>query len=167
MSQAIIDATVANLNKTFTLIQCLDQETFTNRDCGPYYSSVGDHLRHILDIFNAILNGLAEGQVDLTDRVRGTELESNPALAVAYLQRIVHDLEGLRDFDPATPITVIDDLGLGKIAVPSTLGGGLSQAHSHAIHHYASIGYLLELQGKKIPEAAFGYNPTTPRTTES
>jgi hypothetical protein len=35
---------------------------------------------------------------------------------------------------------VPDDFGKGKIEQNYTLGGLLAQAHSHAIHHFASLG---------------------------
>ena len=66
--------------------------------------------------------------------------------------------------DAGTLLDVVDDLGGGRVSTPYTLGAALCQAHSHAIHHYACIGYLLHLQGVAIPEQGFGLNPTTPLT---
>ena len=60
-------------------------------------------------------------------------------------------------------ITVSDDLGLGKISVNSTLAAVLLQAQSHAIHHYASVGYIIYQLGVELPDSDFGFNPTTPK----
>jgi hypothetical protein len=61
-------------------------------------------------------------------------------------------------------IEVQDDLGLGVITANYTLASAFIQAHSHAIHHFASIGYIISQLGINLPDADFGYNPTTPRS---
>jgi hypothetical protein len=37
------------------------------------------------------------------------------------------------------------------------------QVQSHAIHHFASIGYLIYQLEIELADADFGYNPTTPK----
>ena len=166
MTNDIVDAASANLERAATLIPMLDVESYSNSDIGPYYSSIGEHLRHVLDIFKCLVNGLDSKVVDLSDRVRGTEAETIPEQGLQYVDAVIKDLARLRDIDQATPITVTDDLGLGTVDVPSTLGAVLCLAHSHAIHHFACIGYLLHLQGLPLPDREFGFNPTTPISTQ-
>lgn len=60
-------------------------------------------------------------------------------------------------------IEVCDDMGLGSETAKYTLGAVLMQAQSHAIHHYASIGYLVYQVGIELPNSDFGFNPTTPK----
>ena len=74
---------------------------------------------------------------------------------------IASDLEMVDDLDMV--VQVKDDLGLGMITANYTLAAALIQAHSHAIHHFASIGYVISQLGIDLPDADFGYNPTTPR----
>ena len=69
----------------------------------------------------------------------------------------------LEDFNKTVKVT--DDLGLGVITVNYTLGGLLIQAHSHAIHHFSSVGYVISQLGIQLPDEDFGFNPTTPRGT--
>jgi hypothetical protein len=60
-------------------------------------------------------------------------------------------------------VKVRDDLGLGMVTANYTLAAALIQAHSHAIHHFASIGYIISQLGISLPDGDFGYNPTTPK----
>ena len=60
-------------------------------------------------------------------------------------------------------IEVKDDLGLGLESATYTLGAILMQAHSHVIHHFASVGYIIYHLGIELPDASFGFNPTTPK----
>jgi hypothetical protein len=99
----------------------------------------------------------------LTDRKRGTVVEKNPVEGQKYLRKIISELECISDLDPSIAITIKDDLGMGMVEIPTTLGGGLNQAHSHAIHHFACIGYILHIHGITLPNKIFGYNPTTPK----
>ncbi len=163
MGHDIVECAIRNLQRAERLIKLLDEHSYSNLDTGPYYSSIGGHLRHVLDIFACIIRGMDAGTVDLTDRRRGTSAETDLEEGLKYLRSVVQDLSRLEEFDPSSPITIVDNLGSGKTEIPSTLGAGLCQAHSHAIHHFACVGYLLHLQGIELPDRRFGYNPTTPR----
>ncbi len=162
MTKDITDAAILNLERAERLIRLLDRRSYSNAGTGPYYSSIGGHLRHVLDIFACVINGVESRVVDLTDRKRGTDAETNPEVGLEYLDSVMRGLSALGEIDPSTPVTLVDNLGLGTVEIPSTLGAGLCQAHSHAIHHFACIGYILHLQGIALPDGRFGYNPTTP-----
>ena len=69
----------------------------------------------------------------------------------------------METLSPETIIEVSDDLGQGIVISPYTLAAALCQAHSHSIHHFACIGYMLESLGEKTTDPRFGYNPTTPK----
>ena len=60
-------------------------------------------------------------------------------------------------------ISVIDDLGSGKMEIEYTLASLLAQANSHTIHHYAIISYILDRLNIAIEDETFGYNPSTPQ----
>ena len=76
-------------------------------------------------------------------------------------------LRSLESKDFNTIVKVTDDLGLGIISANYTLAGILIQAHSHAIHHFASVGYVISQLGIKLPDDDFGFNPSTPKTIKS
>ncbi|MCL6296005.1 hypothetical protein [Jejuia spongiicola] len=159
----IIQSTLKTLQKSKTLLDSLKDDDLCNASLAPYYSSIGTHLRHILDFYDCIFNLDSDGIIDLTARSRNKNVESNCDCAKNYLDVIIEKLNKA-DFDINEEVKVIDDLGLGKVKVIYTFGAVLAQANSHTIHHYAIINYILE--GLKIPfsDVEFGYNPTTPKT---
>jgi|ETNmetMinimDraft_26_1059896.scaffolds.fasta_scaffold25134_2 hypothetical protein len=162
MLRQIIEPAIENLRRAEILLNELDPDVYASMAAPPYFSSIGGHLRHIFDVYQCVLNGLDSKTVDLTDRKRGTVVEQDPSEGLKYLNKIISGLESILDLDPGIAITIEDDLGQGLVDVPATLGGGLCQAHSHAIHHFACIGYLLHIHGLQLPNKVFGYNPTTP-----
>ncbi|MFD1614421.1 hypothetical protein [Gelatiniphilus marinus] len=156
----IIESTLKTLQKTKVLLDGLQDHTLSNATVAPYYSSIGTHIRHILDFYDCIFN--SDNLIDLTARSRSKDVESKCDCAANYLNTIIEKLRKA-DFNMNDPVVVVDDLGLGKIEIKYTLGAVFAQANSHTIHHYAIINYIL--QGLKIPfnDADFGYNPTTPK----
>ncbi|UCE93887.1 MAG: DinB family protein, partial [Flavobacteriaceae bacterium] len=145
------------------LLNSINDEEYANSSTAPYYSSIGIHMRHILDVFNCVLKGMDEGIIDLSARERNELAEIRVEVGLEYFQEIQGKL---KEIDPASLDVVVkvkDDLGLGMETANYTVAAALIQAHSHAIHHFASIGYIISQLGIDLPDGDFGYNPTTPR----
>lgn len=159
----MIDAIEKNLRRGVKLLETITDEEYSNKSIPPYYSSIGTNMRHVLDVFACIFNGLENKCVDFSDRERNQLAEEKTVFGLAYFNKVISQLQCLNpeDFDLIIPVS--DDLGLGKITANYTLGGALIQAHSHAIHHFASIGFIIHQLGIELPDADFGYNPTTPK----
>ncbi|SFZ94618.1 hypothetical protein SAMN05428642_104282 [Flaviramulus basaltis] len=158
----IIESTLKTLHKTKSLLDNLEDDLLCDSSVSPYYSSIGSHVRHILDFYECIFNINSENQIDLTARSRNKEVESKCNYASDYLNSIIKKLNNL-DFVMYETISVIDDLGIGKIEIPYTYGALLAQANSHTIHHYAIINYIVDRLGIAVNDSDFGYNPTTPK----
>jgi len=137
-----------------------------NATVSPYYSSIGTHIRHILDFYDCIFNTNPVDKIDLTARSRNKDVECDCGCAQDYLNLTIGKLS-TASFDMNEPVLVIDDLGLGKTEIPYTYGSLLAQANSHTIHHYAIINYIFDSLGIVIEDAEFGYNPTTPKQMNS
>ncbi len=158
----IIQSNLKTLQKTNLLLSNLTNEELSNNSVSPYYSSLGCHIRHILDFYDCILNVNSNKRIDLTARNRNNGVETNCEFAIQYLNVIVDKLNNI-DGKVEEKVYVIDDLGLGKTEIQYTLGAIFAQANSHAIHHYAIINYILDNLGIMLQDDDFGYNPTTPR----
>jgi hypothetical protein len=158
----LIESTLRTLEKTKVLLHQIDNNSLTNKSIAPYYSSIGSHVRHILDFYNCILTN--DDVFDLTLRQRDIEIESDCQSALNYLNELVNKLNSLDYSSLEKIIEIEDDLGLGKVSFSSTYAALLAQANSHTIHHYAIINYILEGLHLTLADDSFGYNPTTPKT---
>jgi len=143
-----ITAIEKNLIRGIELLNCISDEEYGNMSVPPYYSSIGGHMRHILDVFDCVFEGIESKQINL-------------------IKTVISRLLVLSDVDMNQIVEVTDDLGLGVVSANYTLAGILIQAHSHAIHHFASVGYIIAQLGIDLPDDDFGFNPTTPKTTNS
>ncbi|MHB1148466.1 MAG: DinB family protein [Lutibacter sp.] len=159
----MIEAIEKNLNRGIQLLNCISDEEYSNSSIAPYYSSIGVHMRHILDVFDCIFVGQETGNINLINTKRNELAENYTQHGIAYFEDIIQRLKLINRDDLNKIVTVTDDLGMGIITANYTLGGILIQAHSHAIHHFASVGYVISQLGISLPDADFGFNPTTPK----
>lgn len=159
----MINAIEKNLERGIKLLNSISNQQYSNTSVAPYYSSIGGHMRHILDIFDCLFDGLPNGLVDLSARKRNEQVEVDIVEGINYFNSVLSKLGDLKSADLDQFILVSDDLGLGVVTQNYTLGSLLIQAHSHATHHFASLGYIIAQLGIEIPDEDFGYNPTTPR----
>ncbi|MBJ2176436.1 DinB family protein [Aureibaculum sp. A20] len=159
----MIDAIENNLNRGIGLLNVISDEEYSNVSVRPYHSSIGIHMRHVLDMFDCIFCGISTKEINLVARKRNELAEQKTAMGLAYFNEIITQLRGLTSDDLNQVVAVSDDLGLGVVTTKYTFASILSQAHSHAIHHFASIGYIISQLGIELPDADFGYNPTTPK----
>ena len=160
----IIQSTLKTLQKSQVLLDNLSNAQLCDASVSPYYSSIGTHIRHILDFYDCIFNMNTEDKVDLTARSRNKDVESDCGCAQDYLNLIIGRLS-TTTIDINEAVIVVDDLGLGKTEIPYTYGSLLAQANSHTIHHYAIINYIFDRLGIVVNDAEIGYNPTTPKQT--
>ena len=158
----IIQSTLKTLDKMTHILSVLDSELLSNATIPPYKSSIGSHIRHILDFYDCILDRKLENEIDLTVRKRDALVESNCSAALQYYNQIVDKLKH-NDYNFDENIFVVDDLGTGKVKIKYTFGALFAQANSHTIHHYAIINYILDALKVSVDDADFGYNPTTPK----
>ena len=163
MSTIVIDSLLNTLYKSKNLLVEFNDTSYCCKEIGPYYSSVGSHVRHILDFYNCIFKGLENRHVDLTSRERDQRLEIDCNFAIAEIDAIATKLKRLNSADLNSLLDVEDDLGNGNITLQYTLGALLAQANGHTVHHYALIGYIMDRLDIVIEDENFGYNPTTPK----
>jgi len=160
----IIQSNLKNLQNSKRILSNLSDDILRDISIPPYHSSIGSHIRHILDFYDCILKMDSTKQVDLTARSRNKMVESNCEIADSYLNTIIDRLNTF-SFDMDDTVEVIDDLGMGTTKITYTIGALFAQANSHTIHHYAIINYIFEKLGIVLNDEDFGYNPTTPKET--
>lgn len=158
------EAIIKNLYSGIKLLENISDTSYTDTSVAPYHSSIGVHMRHVCDVFDCIFEGLSTNNVDLSARKRMKLAEQKTTEGIVYFHKIIDLLQTVQSDQYDQLILVSDDLGLGTVQVNYTFASALIQAHSHAIHHFASIGYIIVQLGIELPDNDFGYNPTTLRT---
>lgn len=159
----MIEDIVKNLEKGKYLLENIDDAIYSDKSIAPYFSSIGEHLRHVLDTFTCVLKGMELGSINLTDRDRNYNVENYTNCGLEYFDKVINQLKKIDTSQLSKRIQLIDDLGSGCCAVNSTYEAVLMQAHSHAIHHFATVGYTMYALNIYLPLDSFGVNATTPQ----
>ena len=159
----MIKAIEKNLRRGIKLLESISDEQYSDKSIPPYYSSIGTNMRHVLDVFSCVFKGLENDCIDFSLRERNLLSEEKTEAGIEYFNCVISNLHALEAEDFDKIISVTDDLGTGSVTANYTLGSALIQAHSHAIHHFASVGFIINQLGIELPDADFGYNPTTPK----
>ena len=162
MNTHFISSIQHTLEKALILLENLPSNLYSDDSIGPFYSSIGGHIRHILDFYTSIFNGLDSNLIDLSKRERNSIIETDVNFAKAKIKTVLIKLGDYSNYKLESRYNLIDDLGQGRITIPTNLYAILVQANSHTIHHYAIISHLLYAYDIVIEDATFGYNPTTP-----
>lgn len=157
----MIIAIEKNLQRGINLLHNISDNEYSNCSVAPYYSSIGNHIRHVLDVFACIFDGLETGIIDFSKREKDVMAETNRNVGLRYFDTIIEKLQNINEYSLEHKVRIFDDLGSGKVCADYTLGGALMQAQSHAIHHFATIGYIIEQLKISLPVKDFGYNPTS------
>lgn len=127
--------------------------------------TMGKHVRHIIDHYEAFLPGLQEKspvKVNYEHRHREESLEKDPHRVCHRLLTVCRSLEQLRDHHYQDPVRLDYPTGIRAIEVSSSVGRELVFLSSHTIHHMAIIGLLAEQLGIQ-PARDFGVHPSTLR----
>jgi uncharacterized damage-inducible protein DinB len=127
-------------------------------------ASMGSQFRHILDHYQAFLNGLESGRIDYDHRERARSIETEIEAARARAERICSELERMAD-DRLDDPSMVNACTAGPpdrtpVWTPSTVRRELAFLLSHTVHHYALINLLARAAGVELP-GSFGVAPST------
>lgn len=127
-------------------------------------ASVGQHVRHLLEFYQCLLDQCSRQEVNYSLRVRDMELEQSAVMATRTCDALIGRLKQIQGDQPLT--LHMDDLDITAetVAVPSSLARELIYCVEHAIHHMAiiKIGIMQQDPRFQLPEG-FGVAPSTIR----
>lgn len=161
MNEHFIFSLQQTLKKALFLLDKLSPSVYMDDSIPPFYSSIGCHIRHILDFYASIFKAELTGCIDLTDRLREAKLETDIVYAKEKIEETLKQLEAYKIKNLTNNYELVDDLGSGIVRITTNLHATFIQANSHTIHHFAIISQLLFAFDIALEDAAFGYNPTS------
>lgn len=154
-----------NLKDIRALLMLLTDKQYQNKSEILSGSTIGQHVRHILEFYTCLLDGHNLGNVNYDKRERNPLIENSICSAIALIDSIVERLScitGDRPIQLAGNYT--SSSGSGDQSVSSSLNRELAYNLEHAIHHQALIKVGLKEQGlDQLIEFNFGVAPASIR----
>ena len=166
----VVQGNIEAMDQGICLVDSLTDEQYTSVSSEFVCSSIGQHFRHILDLYQAVLqptrlSGIQAEQTPVLDydqRRRGASIETCRQSAIDEMRAIRRELRR-RASDPDRPVDIRTEVCLDNscpIALDSTLARELAFASCHATHHYALATVIARLQGVRT-DSAIGLAPAT------
>lgn len=154
-----VAANLVVIEQGLRLLAALGAERYTTRIPNCYNSSIGGHVRHILEHYQAFVQGVEDGRLDYEKRVRDPLVESDPAYAGALFEAVAQRLEEFAPTLANRTLAYCVESTPGVASATSALRE-LEFLLSHTVHHYALVAVMARLQGLE-PEPTFGVAPST------
>jgi uncharacterized damage-inducible protein DinB len=146
-----------NLRELSHTVGFISDELYTKKSKYLFGSSIGQHVRHILEIYDALLAGYSSGKFSFENRKRSRILEENVKEMLYTIERLVAEINK-KDREM---ICVLHDHLNNEQELKTTYFRELLYCFEHGIHHQALIKVALkEFEWKNIPEN-FGVAPST------
>lgn len=160
----LIDSNLNTLQSAAELLQGLSPEHYTQIQRPYFESSLGKHLRHILDHYLCFQRDFGKGLIDYDQRQRDCQLEADKDYALSTIRKLCSFLEGLKTtaaIGQPLKILMCNDVAApaGEIT-QSTLGRELQFLQGHSVHHYALMAAMMKVSGESVSEH-FGVAPST------
>lgn len=152
------------LQQGVKLLNGLSGDQYIETVPSAFHSCIGNHYRHSLEHFEAILPGDRPGWVDYDARKRDARVETDISAALARTEQLLERAAELQADSLEDGVRVRCGVGPDEESpvVGSTLGREIMYAVIHAVHHYAIIRMMCNQLGVEQPEG-FGVAPSTLR----
>jgi uncharacterized damage-inducible protein DinB len=121
-------------------------------------ASVGQHLRHIIEFYQELINGYEDGQVFYHRRKRDLLLETDKSFALATMEGLAAQLAlGEKEL-----LVFYDEEPTGEtLAVISSYGRELMYTVDHTVHHMSMIRVAISVVSDHVLPSAFGVAAST------
>lgn len=167
---SIINGNLEAIDQGLRLIDSLSDSEYVTV-LAPYcQSSIGQHFRHVADLYQAITIPASAGIVDYDRRRRGAAIENSRQIAIdelttikGFMTALLENAESLAAAEDSCTLMVKTEVSIGSsnsVTIKSSLMRELVFAGSHAVHHYALISIIAKLQGVELEER-LGVAPAT------
>ena len=152
-----------NLNQLAEFIERIPDEKYVQKINVLSGSSIGQHMRHILEFYIALLNSQSD-TINYDNRERDKIIENCTETALAttkHLLKLVPNLNEQLSLNYTADFTSDGD---NELKITSSFGRELAYCLEHSIHHQALIkAALIELNLKHLVEDDFGVAYSTIR----
>ena len=110
-------------------------------------NSLGKHVRHIVEFFECLLEGIPQGEVNYDLRRRNMRIETDPGFTLLQIAGIQQKIPQIQD----AAFMLKADLGSGSQAYQTSVFRELAFTLDHCIHHLALIRVGMQQHCPEIP----------------
>lgn len=153
-----------NLIEIKKVLLQLTNEQYTYPSNTLFGATIGQHVRHILEFYQSVLNNLNSKIINYDNRSRNLIIETDNAYAIQVIDQVNTQLAfNLKDESLVLEGNFCADEG-NEMKIQTSLFRELAYCLEHSIHHQALIKVgLLEVNCLSFIDESFGLAPATIR----
>ena len=152
----LIQSIKNNLSENIELLRQLTNDEFTQKNPELSNATIGEHMRHIIELFGCLLENYDYGLINYDDRKRDLLLQTDKNEAIAIIDKYLLELD-----KPNKPLSLTHNCFSSIELLQTNYFRELIYNLEHSIHHQALIKVALHsLPHIKIP-STFGVAPST------
>jgi uncharacterized damage-inducible protein DinB len=163
----IISNSSSILNQLIDLIKSLSREEYTNQLKVLNGSTVGQHVRHVLEFYIEFEKGYKIGTIAYDNRIRNLEFEVNQELVIRELQNIINQLN---NHNLEKDLLLESNHGLSNkdiVKSKTSCRREIVYVLDHAVHHLAIIKIAMQVAYSHIElNTNLGIAPSTLRNNK-
>jgi hypothetical protein len=122
-------------------------------------NSIGQHVRHVIEMFQCLETGYLSGEVDYEKRKKDHELETDKNFAIGLLHEIKRQIT--KENKSLNLLTYYDDLSDRPEKIATNYYREIAYNLEHTIHHMALIRVGLRDLGDISVDDSYGVAPST------
>ncbi len=154
---SVFNKSAEALNSLADVLQQLpEQSSYTNPCEALSNATIGQHTRHIIELYQCLLAGYPSGKINYDDRKRNPLYENDIPAAVEVIREIQKNLE-----QPDKEVNIFCGTHDNSVCIESNYYREVLYNLEHCIHHQALIKVaLLSIKNINIANG-FGVAPST------
>jgi hypothetical protein len=146
--QQAVNNVFVQLAETLNL---LSQQEYSQPCNTLFKNTIGQHVRHIIELFQCLENGYENGTVNYEKRKRDSAIETDKEVAGKLLKEIYSALA--KEDKPLTLEAIYDDHSDQPIKIQTNFFREIAYNLEHTIHHMALIRVgITEVSSIRLPE---------------
>ena len=145
-----------NLKENIELLRQLSNDEFCKKNPELSQATIGEHMRHIIELTGCLLDNYEQGIINYDNRNRNIQIQSDVNCAISILEKQLTIIDKQNK-----QLSLIHNCFSTEEVLPTNYFRELLYNLEHSIHHQALIKVALHsLPHIKIP-STFGVAPST------
>lgn len=159
---------IENLLSIRELLIKINEKQYRHQSALLSGATIGQHIRHILDLYSCLLSGLSSRVISYDHRTRQREVELFPEKAISLINTTIEDFAKVNMDDRIVLKGIFSAESEDLIqSIETSIYREMAYNLEHSIHHQALIKVgLLELGVIDLVDENFGVAPATIRLSK-
>ena len=154
---SVFNKSAEALNSLINVLKQLpDLNSYTNSCEALSNATIGQHTRHIIELYQCLISGYASGKINYDDRKRNPLYENDTDAAIAVIKEIQQNLN-----KPDKQVNIFCGTDENSVCIESNYYREVLYNLEHCIHHQALIKVALLTISNINIDGGFGVAPST------